>query len=97
METVEAQTDQLCYMLGVAAWGGKSQLQRYRRAIQLEQQQSQQAHANRIASKIPLQSLQQATRRFKHMRLLQNRLEKLYLPAVEGRRHDGNERLGCTA
>ena len=97
VKAIEAQTDQLGQMLCVTTWCGKSQIQRYRRAIQLEQQQSQQAHANRIAGKILHQPLKQAPSRLEHVLLLQNRLEELHLRAVAGRRHNGNERLGCTA
>ena len=101
-EAVEAQRDQAGDMLGVPARRGEPEVERLHLAIMLEaclrhdseQQQPQDARADGIARKSIGQLPQQARRRLQHVLLAQDRLEEHGLRAIDGRRNDGDERLG---
>jgi hypothetical protein len=94
LETIEPQADELSDVPSVPTGCSKSQIQRHRFTIHFEQQQSQQTRADRIAGKILHQCLKQSRCYLEYLLLIQDRLEKLHLSAIDGRWHDGDERLG---
>ena len=96
-ETLKAKGDQARNMSGIAARGGEGKIKRGHFAIDAKQQQAQDAHTDIIAGEMRSQIVQQSRRRNQHMLLARNRLEKHGLRAIDRRRHDGDQRLGCMA
>ena len=102
-ETVEAQGDEAGDMLGVPARRGEPEVERLHAAIMLEaclrhdpeQQQAQNARTDGVARQLIGQLPQQTRCRLQHVLLAQDRLEEHGLGAIDGRRDDGDERLGC--
>jgi len=97
LETIETQADELSDVPSVPTRCSKSQIQRHRFTVHLEQQQSKQTRADRIAGKVLYQCLKQSRCCLEHLLLIHDRLEELHLSAVDGRGHDGDERLGRAA
>src|SRR5262245_5363117 len=83
LETIETQADELGDVPSLPTGCSKSQIQRHRFTIHLEQQQSKQARADRIAAKILHQRLKQSRCCHEHLLLIQDRVEELPLSGVD--------------